>query len=120
MTQRYDSLPYFETDAVIWKVMPKDMTLYTKVIYLHQEKLTARVWPNPATDRLYVSLDGLNTGDDFRFRVFDASGRKYYDTRYTATGNCLEADLHNLPLGNYLYDIVPKNGKKSSGKFIKN
>lgn len=107
-------------DSHIWKVMPEDMTLYTRITNLPQEKLTARVWPNPATDKLYVSLDGLSTGDAFRFRIFDAGGRKCYDTRFTATGNCLEADLHNLPSGIYLYEIAPLNGEKSSGKFIKN
>jgi hypothetical protein len=115
-------IPYTNqlSDIHIWKVMPEDMTLYTKVTYLPQEKLTTRVWPNPTSDRLYVSLDGLSTGEDFRFRIFDAGGRKCYDTWFTATGNCLETDLHNLPSGNYLYEIVPKNGEKSSGKFIKN
>lgn len=107
-------------DSHIWKVMPEDMTLYTRITNLPQEKLTARVWPNPATNKLYVSLDGLNTGDDFRFRIFDSGGRKCYDTRFTSTGNCLEADLHNLPSGIYLYEIAPLNGEKSSGKFIKN
>lgn len=116
------AIPYNNqlSDSHIWKVMPDDMTLYTKVTYLSQKKHTPRVWPNPTTDRLYVSLDGLSTGEDFRFKIFDASGRICYDTQFTTTGNCLETNLHNLPSGNYLYEIVPKNGEKSSGKFIKN
>lgn len=107
-------------DIQIWKVMPEDMFLYTKVETLPYEIAHARAWPNPARDHLYIGIDGFKPYENIRFRVFAINGQKYLDQKLIVSGNTIHSNIRNLDAGCYIYEIENSFGRKSTGKFIKN
>jgi hypothetical protein len=119
MTQRYDSLPYFETDAVIWKVMPEDMTIVTSVEEIPQKVGSNLTWPNPSQNEVNISLTGFEIGEKLRFRLYDMQGNKCLDKQIQVSGNTLKVELQNLASGTYTYEIESKDGNHIQSKIIK-
>lgn len=119
MTQRYDSLPYYETDAVIWKVMPEDMTIVTSVEEMTTLLETNPTWPNPAHNEVFISLASFEMGEPLRLRLFDMQGSKCFDKQILVTGNTLKVELKTLNPGTYFYEIEGSQGNRIQSKIIK-
>lgn len=107
-------------DIVIWKVMPEDMILYTRVSYLPPGRIQGHAWPNPVDDEIYISLDAFAQGETIYYRITDMQGRTCLHLKQIITGNCLHTQTQNLEPGMYIYEITGQNNKTISGKFIKN
>jgi hypothetical protein len=108
-----------EEDIYIRKVLREEIEIITRIEKVEHPGLPARVWPNPATDELYVSLDGIHWGNETRFQIFTITGYKVFDSRLSETGNLLRVSLSTLDAGVYAYRIVQDNGEVLSGKFMK-
>jgi hypothetical protein len=61
-----------------------------------------RLYPNPATDVLYVDLDGISK---YRIRIFDVNGRAMNAIRTGIGLNSLSLSLEGIPAGYYLIEI---------------
>ena len=72
-----------------------------------------RVSPNPADDRLVVSLPE-NTGP-VELQLFDALGRQVLKQEGAET---LEVSRNNLPAGWYLYRVRDEDGRLAVGKLV--
>ncbi len=84
---------------------------------LHKNMLTTgpteiKSWPNPARDRLFISV-----GDNGTISVYNAMGQ-VMDVPAVWNGVRYEVDISKLPKG--LYNAVYRNGKAQGGhKFLK-
>lgn len=118
--ERYnvDSVGY-ECDVIMTKFLRKDFVLITSIEDYPLSKTDTKAWPNPATDVLHISLDGLEDGQDFRLRIYNTAGMKYLDKALTTTGNSIQCRINVLPAGTYVYEIVRDRQPMLSGKFIK-
>jgi hypothetical protein len=108
-----------DRDIYIWKVLREDFELITSVEDYPLNKIAARAWPNPADDLLHISLEGLETGQDFRLRIYNIAGQKYLDKALTASGNTVQCRIDVLPSGTYVYELQTADGQVRGGKFIK-
>lgn len=74
-------------------------------------KVNCKVFPNPASDKLFITYNEIESGT---ITISDAEGkvvrRKLIDNRE------IEVDINNLSVGNYLYTIQTASGKSFSGK----
>ncbi len=108
-----------ENDIFIRKVLREELGIITNIEKVEHPGLQSRMWPNPATDELNVSLEGIQYGNETRFQIFTISGYKVFDSRLSATGNLLRVNLRTLDAGVYMYNIMKDNGQVLSGKFMK-
>jgi hypothetical protein len=109
-----------ERDIYIRKFLREDFELITSVEDYLISKIAAKAWPNPADDLLHISIEGLETGQDFRLRIYNTARQKYLDKALTASGNTVQCQINVLPSGTYVYEIQTADGQVGGGKFIKN
>ncbi|MCK9451234.1 MAG: T9SS type A sorting domain-containing protein [Bacteroidales bacterium] len=110
---------YYERDIVMWKFLRKDFEIITQLTDKPAAVLNSKVWPNPALDVLHISLDGLQTGSDFRLRIYNTAGQKYFDKAFKATAEAVRCHIEVLPAGTYVYELQTADGQVGGGKFIK-
>ncbi len=110
---------YYERDVVMWKFLREDFEIITQLTDQPATALSNKVWPNPADDVLHISLDGLPLDSDFRLKIYNTAGQKYFDKAFIATANSLQCRIDVLPAGTYMYEIQTASGQAGSGKFIK-
>lgn len=75
-------------------------------------------YPNPARDRLFIPVKGLEAGVS-RLRIASTDGIAWMDAPVNANGECISVDLKNLPAGLYVYQVVTEASINASGKFVK-
>jgi hypothetical protein len=71
---------------------------------------TARVWPNPGSERLWVALQGLDRSAPIQLELFDAMGRRWQHERHAATEAPIVLDLSHCPNGHYSLRIQHAGG----------
>lgn len=81
---------------------------------LSDKKIT--VYPNPTTGVLRLELEGLETSDNTKIKIYDLQGAEVYFKE--DFGNSLQIDLTNQVNGVYLLDIYIGD-KRSYWKIIK-
>jgi hypothetical protein len=74
-----------------------------------------RLYPNPATDKVYVSLPEAVTNANVA--IVDISGKKVLSK--TISGSTIEIDVHTLAKGTYILRMNENSGKTFNAKFIK-
>jgi hypothetical protein len=111
---------YLERDVYIRKYLREDFEIITSVEDYPLNKIAAKAWPNPADDLLHISIEGLETGQDFRLCIYDIAGQKYLDKAHIVSGNTVQCRIDVLPSGTYVYEIEADRQHLLSGKFIKN
>lgn len=116
---RYINTGAYERDIHIWKLLREDFEIITSVEDYPISKIAAKAWPNPADDLLHISIEGLETGQDFRLRIYNTTGQKYLDKAHTVCGNAVQCRIDVLTPGTYVYEIQTVDGQAGSGKFIK-
>lgn len=116
---RYINTGAYERDIHIWKLLREDFEIMTQLTDQPAVALNSRVWPNPANDLLHISLEGLETGSDFRLRIYNIAGQKYFDKAFKATAAAVQCHIEVLPAGTYVYELQTFAGQVGSGKFIK-
>ncbi len=85
-------------------------TLGVKTVEINGE---ASVYPNPVKDQLYVQ----SANDLAELHVYNFAGQKVYSQKSAVKNPQL--NLSGLPKGNYILQMIDKNGNSSSTKFIK-
>jgi len=108
-----------ERDVYIRKYLREDIEITTTVEKIPSELLSLSLWPNPADAELYVSLEGLNSNQNIRFRIFNTDGIMFFDKKFIVDGNIIRSNISNLPAGLYVYEILGESMPKKTGKFIK-
>jgi hypothetical protein len=76
-------------------------------------KQDLRVYPNPASDQVYIMLDANN---GVTVTVYDVQGRLVKETE--ATGAIAPLNTMDLEKGIYTYKVSSAKGLVSSGKFV--
>lgn len=71
------------------------------------------VYPNPVKDILHIKA----AGDVSEFRVFNLAGQKIHSKKNTS--KTPQLDVSDLPTGNYLLQLIYKNGNATSVRFIR-
>lgn len=108
-----------ERDVYIRKYLREDIEIITTVEKIPSELLSLSLWPNPADAELYVILEGLNSNQNIRFRIFNTDGIMFFDKKFIVDGNIIRSNISNLPAGLYVYEILGESMQKQTGKFIK-
>ncbi len=69
---------------------------------------TANVYPNPATSKISVSLEGMAAGEMARITVMDMSGKAVISSnQIVQEGNfTMDMNIDNLKTGNYIINIT--------------
>jgi len=106
-----------ESDVHIIKVRREDFDLTTTVKKIDFNTIHAKVWPNPARNKLFIELPKI-FGESSNFQIFNILGREFTRRQVQGRGNILEVNVQPLAPGTYVYHITG-NGHKISGKFIK-
>ena len=75
------------------------------------------VYPNPADAFIAIDLDHCYTANS-TFKLFDFLGREVLQTTLSAGSNYTRLDIHSIPEGIYLYQIVAEGNKLQTGKLI--
>tara|TARA_Y100000385_G_scaffold10186_1_gene10632 strand:+ start:151601 stop:151930 length:330 start_codon:yes stop_codon:yes gene_type:complete len=78
------------------------------------ERKTAKVYPNPLSETLHIETPGEY--QQITFELFDMQGRQVMLKEVNSTESI---ETTNLKAGMYFY-ILTLDGKKQSGKLIKN
>ncbi len=116
---RYINAGSYARDIHVWKYLREDFEIITKVEHMPEALPPAKAWPNPARDEVNISLSAFAQGLNLRFRMYDAQGQKYVDKQISVSGNSLRTGIGPLPPGLYVYELEGSEGKKQSGKFVK-
>ncbi|MCK9452605.1 MAG: T9SS type A sorting domain-containing protein [Bacteroidales bacterium] len=116
---RYKNEGSFARDIHVRKFLREDFEIITQLTDQPAAALNSRVWPNPANDVLHISLEGLQTGSDFRLRIYNIAGQKYFDKAFKVTAEAVQCHIEVLPAGTYVYELQTAAGQASTGKFIK-
>ena len=90
----------------VWETPVQPVTAYNSVSEI--EAATMSVFPNPATDRLYVNAENLNYVE-----IFDMTGRSVM----TSTMNVI--DLSNVKAGVYFVTVRSENAAKTIKLVVK-
>ncbi len=76
-----------------------------------QKTIDFSVYPNPASDYLYVTLDGTAS---YRLRLFGADGRTAYQSIIEPNTDTVEIDLSDLAAGAYIVVVEGENQMEST------
>jgi len=82
------------------------------------EKIIEEVWPNPAKDFLYVSLNTELLNTAFEVKIVDITGKEYKYNAHLLNDSVIEFNTKILPSGFYFVQIQTDEGIVSK-KFLK-
>lgn len=105
--------------TVVMKFTRDDFNPMLSVQEVSQDQLQARVFPNPAHDRLNIDISNIPFDEANRIRITDANGRVCIDRFIKGEGNLLELGIDKLRPGLYVYQINNAQNELLKGKFIK-
>jgi len=77
----------------------------------------AKVYPNPATDAAFITLEGISTSDVQSVNLLNAAGQQVQVTS-TLNGNLIQIERNNLPAGLYFIELQSRQGKVYADKII--
>lgn len=83
----------------------------TSVVGVNENKLTESInlYPNPASDLLYLEINNLNINDDIDISIFDDQGKEQKHLKLLKTNVLNPIDISNLPKGIYMVNLVVGN-----------
>ncbi|MCB0397986.1 MAG: T9SS type A sorting domain-containing protein, partial [Flavobacteriales bacterium] len=100
-----------ERDVHIWKVLRDEINIITNVSETDEPTENITVFPNPATDQIFIQLGKGQNWDQSTVSVFTISGKKVFQQKICQQGNLLQMDIRNLEKGTYLLQVTGMNGK---------
>ncbi|OYT13455.1 MAG: hypothetical protein B6I19_05015 [Bacteroidetes bacterium 4572_114] len=115
---RYSSTEV-ERDVQIWKVNREDINIITHVTNPKVLEANIRVYPNPATDHVFIQLGQSQTWQGLSLSIYTINGKKVFQKRIDQTGSLLEADITNLKPDYYLLSIDNKKQNIFTSKILK-
>jgi len=103
------SVPALSTTSVLLK------SKATGVDYIKSSLKEIRLYPNPATDQLFVQL-GHNVAENVEITIFDQAGRSIRSTQQYYNGNSpISLDVSSISEGYYLLLVKSSNSKSTKG-----
>ncbi len=113
----FDDNPVAGTNFYHLKMVDKDGRYsYSKTVAVQVVNIKSlRVYPNPASDALYIETSRSN--ENAIIQIIDLAGKKVKEQKLVLTGNT-SVDISNLPKS--IYKILIKTGTKTEAlKFVK-
>jgi hypothetical protein len=104
-------LVYYKKSYGEWGT-PMDIVLST---YPNKISATVSLSPNPATDRLFISSEGIQNTS---YKVFNAEGREVLNGNFIGTEE--NVDVNSLKAGIYSLMILNEGGVIYTSRFVKN
>ena len=112
-----DDNPAAGTNFYRLKMVDKDGRYsYSKTVAVQVQSIKSlRVYPNPASDALYIETSAAN--ENAIIQIIDLAGKKVKEQKLVLTGNT-QVDISNLPKS--IYKILIKTGTQTEAlKFVK-
>lgn len=81
------------------------------------QKSTLKVYPNPATDFVFVQLS--NNDEHTVVEIYNMVGQRMQDVAVSASGAAKVCSVKNLPTGTYIIKAIATDGKVYTQPFIK-
>ncbi|MEJ7737792.1 MAG: kelch repeat-containing protein [Chitinophagaceae bacterium] len=114
-----DQQPLQTTNFYRIKIVSSDARFtYSKVVAVKTNgKASLQIFPNPATDILYVQVNGIN--ETAILEISDATGRKLKEEKIALNGSpSFSVDIKYLPKG--IYQLLLRSSTAiQQGKFVK-
>lgn len=76
------------------------------------EEIEARVFPNPAANKVTVSWKGLNVADVLDIRIVTVTGQQALQLQTGGSAGSIDVDIHSLANGVYFADIRSGDRRK--------
>lgn len=92
-------------------VQYKTNALTTDVTQLEQENLDFSAFPNPASDKVFLGLENVKSGQ-YNLKIYNLLGAEVWSKSYQITGNQfnVEVDISQLETGSYFYRWLDNRG----------
>ncbi|HWY10092.1 MAG TPA: T9SS type A sorting domain-containing protein [Bacteroidia bacterium] len=81
-----------------------------------QKESVIKVYPNPASDKLFISASSLNSSDDYKIELYSIVGDKLFEIRVENTTT--EVNLDEFASGIYFVALIQNRNTISTQKFI--
>jgi hypothetical protein len=89
---------------------------YSQIVSLSFDHVAnVTFYPNPATDKVKIKLEGATTGDVTKITLFAVDGKVAYTADKLIQG---EIDVTNIPTGTYVVSITLRNGTTQNSKIV--
>lgn len=99
-----------------WKRDLSDIT--TTVNDVKVLKINAKLYPNPATTELNITMTNFNQGSNYELFIYNMQGKEVY-SQSTISNSQLTVPVSNLAGGLYILTIRSNNSVVYTGKFVK-
>ena len=110
----------YHSNLYVTRIPREELGLTTSVQNIEDGPVMAKPFPNPAKTTISFPLEHRFVTDGVRLNFYTLTGKTALSKPITGYGNCIEVDINNLPKGMYVYEIIYKGQKISSGEFLKN
>jgi hypothetical protein len=110
----------YHYNLYVTRIPREELGLVTSVQDIEDGPVMAKPYPNPATTKINFPLDPGFLSDGVRLNFYTFTGKTALSKPIKGFGNCIEVDINNLPKGVYIYEVIHKGQKISSGEFLKN
>src|SRR5690554_765023 len=117
MIQDINSLDFFNTDIFVLKVDSLG-NINHPTGYAEKDKINLinyRVYPNPSSGA--VNFIQYNIQEEYKMRLYNSQGSLVGNYIFKNFDN--HFDISNLPNGVYVYNLSDSQGRKASGKIVK-
>ena len=104
------------TDICVYDNFSTPCFAYTGVNEYSKNEQKVLLYPNPASDRFFISR--LNSESGNILIIYDLTGRLIKSVRLS--GSIPEIEIAELRDGFYLYEIFSNKSSIAKGKFVKN
>ncbi|MBL0101859.1 MAG: T9SS type A sorting domain-containing protein [Saprospiraceae bacterium] len=75
------------------------------------------IYPNPGNEKIYVQLPGHELPGSFKYSVLDTKGRMHISG--TVNSDDLSIDMSYIPSGIYIIHMMDSQGRRWTGKWVK-
>ncbi len=108
--QHLDSIDYPE-------VFDADLDDPKREAFIAEESLVT-IFPNPATDELYIDIESINADNKYALHLYDITGKEVKSQQlWSSTLNVI--DINTLSKGLYFIKIEENDKVKAVNKFVK-
>ncbi len=94
-------------------------SLTTNISNFWQDQTSFFLFPNPASDKLYLKSNSNDINTNFYFQIIDLNGTIIKEGRSADPKKEVRIDIKEMPPSVYLIRIVDSNGIKELKRFIK-
>lgn len=78
-----------------------------------------KLWPNPASDNLYIELSDFDRNRISRIKIIDMTGREFYIPHTRYYNNSISVPVQQLTSGVHILLLHTDDGRSTMKKFVK-